>query len=407
MKTRWDVLFRLFELKEARLSTLAKKVGSSSSSVRQMLTGLIRIELVKEENGIYEPNKKNSRTFTAFNILKFAKQRGINHNLFFSEELPKILLIGLSKDEAALADFKDLNYRTVRKYLSYLNRINLVIITSKKPLKVKFISDPVFEDVLDFFEVKRKEIAKKKTKVSKSDYKEIESLIKKFNHLKRDIKLVDVEEELRIEFASASTQLEGNTFTLEESKELILHDIVPEEKKLRESNEVKNYYNAINYLDSHLEDPLSIELILDLHRISMYSLGVKEGIRSSRVSIRGNPFYKVAPFSQIFHELDTLCKKVNEFNLQKHPMEGIVSFASFVHNEFQHIHPFDDGNSRVTRLIWNYVLMRQGFPLINIYSNTREEYLSLTKLARKRDDLKLNAFLVKIIKDNLYKRLRI
>jgi len=47
--------------------------------------------------------------------------------------------------------------------------------------------------------------------------------------------------------------------------------------------------------------------------------------------------------------------------------------------------------------------MKNGFPLINIYSNTKEEYFSLTKLYRKRDDSKLNKFLVKTIKDNLYR----
>jgi Fic family protein len=75
-----------------------------------------------------------------------------------------------------------------------------------------------------------------------------------------------------------------------------------------------------------------------------------------------------------------------------------------VHNEFQHIHPFEDGNSRVTRLLWNYVLMRNGFPLVNIYSNAKAEYLSLTKMAR--DDAKLNSFLSGMIKDNLYKMAR-
>ncbi|MBU0532636.1 Fic family protein [Candidatus Micrarchaeota archaeon] len=406
MKTKWDVLFGLFQIKEARLTKLSKTIGSSPSSVRQRLKELMALELVVQEDNTYKPNKENSRTWLAFQIMKFCKNKGINPNVLLSEELAKIVSVGLSKEEVRLSDFKDLNYKTVRKYLTYLNRVNLLFVISKKPLIVKFVRDPVFDDVLDFSGLKKPEVSKQTVAISKSDYLEIESLLKKLKIRKKDIDLADVEEELKIEFASASTQLEGNTFTLDESRELILHDIIPKDKKLKEANEVKNYYNAVNYLISHLEQDISIDLILDLHRIIVYNLGVREGIRSTRVSIKGNPFYKVSHFSEIFPKLDELCKKINDFISKKHTMKEIIEFATFVHNEFQHIHPFEDGNSRTTRLIWNYVLLKQGFPLMNIYSNTREEYLSFTKLARQRNDSKLNAFLVKIIKDNLFKRLR-
>lgn len=406
MKTKWNVLFSLFQLKESRLTKLSEEVGSSSSSVRQRLKELIVLGLVVQEKHNYKPNKKNSKTWIAFQIMKFCKNKGVNPNILLSEELAQIVSFGLSKEEVKISDFRKLNYKTIRKYLTYLNRLNLVFIISKKPLVVKFIRDPVFDLVLDFFQIKKPEIKKQDLTVSKSDYLEIDSLLKKIKTRKKDLGLTDVEEEIKIEFASASTQLEGNTFTLDESRELILHDTIPENKKLKEANEVKNYYNAVNYLLSNLEQDISIDIILDIHRIVVYNLGVKEGARSTNVSIRGNPFYKISHFSEIFHALDELCKEINEFNSKKQTTKEIVEFASFIHNEFQHIHPFEDGNSRTTRLIWNYILMRQGFPLINIYSNTKEEYLSLTKLSRHRKDSKLNSFFVKIIKDNLFKRLR-
>ncbi|NYZ76687.1 Fic family protein [Candidatus Micrarchaeota archaeon] len=244
------------------------------------------------------------------------------------------------------------------------------------------------------------------TAVSGDNYEEIEKLLVNLNELKKNINFADIEEEQKIEFTSASTQLEGNTFTLEESKELLLHDIVPHDKKLKEANEVKNYYAAVNHLLNRLDQSISIDFILDLHRIVVFNLGVREGVRNVGVSIKGNPFYKVSHFSEVFHKLDALCKKINDFHAKKTNAKDVIEFATFVHNEFQHIHPFEDGNSRVTRLLWNYILMRNGFPLINIYSNTRQEYLSLTKMARGRDDAKLNSFLLRIIKDNLYKLTR-
>jgi len=407
MKTKWDCLFALFELKEARLTDISKKVGSQPSPVRQKLVEFIKEKIIIQEKELYKPNKDSKTTLSIFNIIKFCRNRGINYNLFLNKEFANVVKIGLSNEEVSLSDFKSLDYKTTRKYLTYLSRLNLLFITSKKPLKVKFVFDPVFDEVLALFKL-GKEVKKPAEKsVPADNYKEIEKQLSKLKELKKNLNFADIEEEQKIEFTSASTQLEGNTFTLEESKELLLYDIVPQDKKLKEANEVKNYYTAVNYLFNHSDQPISIDYLVDLHRIIIFNLGVKEGVRATSVSIKGNPVYKVSYFSEIYPKLDILCKKINEFMAKKGTIKEVVEFATFVHNEFQHIHPFEDGNSRTTRLLWNYVLMRNGFPLINIYSNTREEYLSLTKLARERNDAKLNSFLVKIIKDNLYKMTRI
>jgi len=405
MKTKWDCLFALFEMKEARLKDLADKVGSQPSSVRQRLMQFLREKIIIEEKGIYKPNKNSKITGLIFNIVRFCRNRGINYNLFLNKEFAKVIQTGLSKDEVLLSDFKSMDYKTTRKYLTYLSRINLLFIVSKKPLRVKFISDPVFEDVLALFKIE-KETKNAMPAICGDDYSDVEKLLANLNELKKNIDFAGMEEEQKIEFTSASTQLEGNTFTLEESKDLILHDIVPQDKKLKEANEVKNYYAAVNYVSNSLGQPMSIDFILDLHRIVIFNLGVGEGVRNFGVSIKGNPFYKVSHFSEVFQKLDSLCKKINDFQVKGRKVMEVVEFATFVHNEFQHIHPFEDGNSRVTRLLWNYILMRNGFPLISIYSNTREEYLSLTKLSRERNDAKLNSFLLRIIKDNLYKLMR-
>src|SRR5208283_3141721 len=110
------------------------------------------------------------------------------------------------------------------------------------------------------------------------------------------------------------------------SKDLLLHDIVPHDKKLKEANEVKNYYAAVNHMLSHLDQPMSIDFIIDLHRIVVFNLAVKEGVRNVAVSIKGNPFYKVSQFQEIFPKLDILCKKINDFNSKKRKTKEVVEF---------------------------------------------------------------------------------
>ena len=82
-------------------------------------------------------------------------------------------------------------------------------------------------------------------------------------------------------------------------------------------------------------------------------------------------------------------------------IEEKIKFVTWIHTELQHIHPFGDGNSRTTRLLFNFFLMRFGFPLIDIYASL--EYLKYTKKEMKRDDNALYEFFLRLILHNLKK----
>ncbi len=395
MKTKWDCLSALFELKEAGLSAIAKKTGTSPSSARQHLVKLLGDGLIAQEGRIYKPRIDKPRTSKISDIMTFCKSRGINHNLFLTLGFAKIVRIGLSNNQVPLSEFLGLNRQTVRKYLNHLSRANLIFVTSRRPFVVRFVEEPIFEEVLEMFGMKREKRRSPK-RAEPSEYIEMEKML-------RGMKGYVTDEAGKIEFTSSSTRLEGNTFTLDEARELILKDNVPAGKKLNEANEIRNFYLAANYLISHLSEKLSPAFILELHHISTFNLGVKPGFRESNVSMKGNPYFKTAHFMEINPKIERLCEDANAFLSSKRTVQETVEFASFVHNEFLHIFPFEDGNNRIARLLWNYALMRSGFPLIDIYANAREEYLLLTKLAKERDDARLNEFLMKVIKDNLYR----
>lgn len=53
-----------------------------------------------------------------------------------------------------------------------------------------------------------------------------------------------------------------------------------------------------------------------------------------------------------------------------HPFE----LACKLHAKFENIHPFRDGNGRVGRLIMNYILLKKGYPLLDIKFENRPEY---------------------------------
>ena len=68
-----------------------------------------------------------------------------------------------------------------------------------------------------------------------------------------------------------------------------------------------------------------------------------------------------------------------------------------IHNDLQHIHPFTDGNSRTTRMVMNWMLLKQRLPLLVLKMGSFDAYMGLTKLARERDDEQLKLLLHHVI----------
>ncbi|MFA5077593.1 MAG: Fic family protein, partial [Candidatus Micrarchaeia archaeon] len=256
----------------------------------------------------------------------------------------------------------------------------------------------VFDEVLELFGMKR-EKRRNARPADAQAYAEMERLLEHCRKARKHLNAWAVEKSRKVEYAWASAQLSGSQLTFEEAKELVLRDIAPEGKKMSESSMVLNCLLSLEYLLKYMDEQLSPGLILELHRISSFGLA-RGGFRAAQGASEGQQYLAAAP-QEIVPKLERLCQDANEFLSGKRNVRETVEFATFVHSEFQHIMPFSDGNARVARLLWNYILIRSGFPLIVIHPNNRDEYLSLTKLAREREDEKLNLFLSSIIIDNM------
>ena len=177
-----------------------------------------------------------------------------------------------------------------------------------------------------------------------------------------------LERDFDINYIHSTTATEGNTCTLSEVTRILEDSLSPKGRTLREVYEVRNFEDVLIYRKQYKKD-LNRDFILKLHELAMrdidkFTLGT---FRRIEVAIRGSSFRPV-PAIFIEEEIDKLIKWFQDNKKKMHPVE----LALRCHVRFEEIHPFTDGNGRVGREIFNFIVERAGYPSLNFDISKRD-----------------------------------
>ena len=119
---------------------------------------------------------------------------------------------------------------------------------------------------------------------------------------------------------------------------------------------------AYKYLVSHVKRPLSVAVVLETHRLLMDGSKTKDGepVLNGKVRTFGvnNGVEDYINHTLVLHSLQATIDKYNGVSLTSDPI-GTASRLLF---EFLTVHPFQDGNGRMGRLLVAYALMQHGTP---------------------------------------------
>lgn len=192
------------------------------------------------------------------------------------------------------------------------------------------------------------------------------------------IALDKMERDFTIRFTFDTNAIEGNSISLIETSALLEKKIVPQGKSLREIYEITNTEKALNFLKK-FKGELSKRLVLKLHKIMMQNIDNESAgkFRNYDVAIQGANWMPVRAslVEKSFNEFMQWHKK-NKKKL--HPIE----LAAISHLKFIEVHPFGDGNGRIGRLIMNQILMKQGYPPLNIKVKDTIEYIKVLQFSQ-------------------------
>jgi len=231
---------------------------------------------------------------------------------------------------------------------------------------------------------------------------ELRSVISRVDELKIQVdalRPIDAEQEARVmqmfrlDWNYHSNAIEGNTLTPGETRAFLLHGITAKGKPFRDYLDIKGHNEAIAYLEDMVrgQELLTEAAIRELHRILLVEPYEVDAITSEgwptrrRIAIGQ---YKTAPnhvrtstgeihYYALLEETPAMMGDLMGWfrrETERGELHPLVLAATF-HYRFVAIHPFDDGNGRMARLLMNLVLMQRGFVPIVIKLESRADYL--------------------------------
>ena len=193
-------------------------------------------------------------------------------------------------------------------------------------------------------------------------------------------KLVEI---AKIQSTEASNAIEGIVTTSTRIRQLVAEKTTP---RNRNEQEIAGYRDVLNIIHENFDAiPITQNFILQLHKIMYQHMNNPIGGHTKNVQNYISATYPdkhteilftpPAPF-ETPEALDRICEEYNRI-IGNAEAEPLIAIPIFIH-DFLCIHPFNDGNGRMSRLLTSLLLYRSGFYV--------GKYISLeAKIARHKD----------------------
>ncbi|KKQ46141.1 MAG: hypothetical protein US63_C0006G0018 [Candidatus Moranbacteria bacterium GW2011_GWC2_37_8] len=289
-------------------------------------------------------------------ILSFIEEKGVvaigQIIEYIEKELGKVTRITISRDLEKLLEFnlierqgkagRAVTYQISSQY-STVKKIDVdkyfSIDTDHRKVQEKFNFD-IFGQLDGIF-----------TEVEKNKLSELNEIYRKKikdispDGLKKEI------ERLNIDFSWKSSKIEGNTYDLLETEQLIKnHEQAPGHTQ-EEATMILNHKATLEYIRDNKDAfrEITVKKIEDIHAFLTKDMGVTKNLRKTLVRITGTKYTPLDNEFQIREALEKTCQKVNE-------TENTFEKAVILMLLIAYIQPFVDGNKRTSRLSGNAIL---------------------------------------------------
>lgn len=205
-----------------------------------------------------------------------------------------------------------------------------------------------------------------------------------------------IDDKFKLEFNYNSNHIEGNTLTYSQTKLLLLFGETTGNAALRDYEEMKAHNVGLEMVKQYAKDKergLNEGFIRELNKTILVQnywkdaqtpngkptrIEVKVGEYKSRPNSVITSTGEIFEYASVEETPSLMSDLVCWYNEEEKKGELLpIELAALLHYKYIRIHPFEDGNGRIARLLVNYVLYKYDYPMIIIKSDDKKNYLRI------------------------------
>lgn len=204
-----------------------------------------------------------------------------------------------------------------------------------------------------------------------------------------------------------STRIEGSSLSRQETFLLLDENLTPKGKPMEHSYMVLDHFKALKYVLELAENktPLTAKNLQKISSLIMSQTGGEVNSLAGSFDSSKGEYRKLTVFAgettfpsyqKVPKMVDEILAYVNEKNQEDLTEKQVYDLSFEAHYELVSIHPFADGNGRLSRLIMNYIQQFHNQPISVIFPEDKAEYIESLEKTDKTEDLTyFNSFMYK------------
>ena len=197
-----------------------------------------------------------------------------------------------------------------------------------------------------------------------------------------------------------SNSIEGSTLTKEETYLLLEEHLTPKNKPLEHTLMAIDHLKALQFVVQLAEEktPLTVEIIKEISALVMKTTGSEISSIAGNFDSSKGDFRKVTvragtttfmDYKKVPERVNELVAYINKTINSSQDFLDINNLAFDAHFQMVSIHPFADGNGRLSRLVMNYIQQYHQMPLSVVYKEDKQDYFDALQETRKNEDISI------------------
>lgn len=231
------------------------------------------------------------------------------------------------------------------------------------------------------------------------ELRNIMQLLKRYDELEIQ-QAIDWEKYNLYSIVHHSTSIEGASLTEIETQLLLDEGLTAKGKPLLHHQMQTDHYNALLFVKNAAKEktPFTTDLLRQIAARVMRSTGnvhntINGTFDTSKGDFRLLNVYagetRFVDFSKVPQLIQQFCSELNTAISQEINKEEALILSFDAHFNLLSIHPFEDGNGRVSRLVMNFTQFYHSLPLCNVFKQDKTDYIKALVDTRKSNNIEI------------------